>query len=50
MKLFEQEDDKQSNRKNKKIMRRMKHKRERKGAKIDPEKVPTYKKYKGWVL
>lgn len=50
MKLYEQEDH-SIKRKSKtdKILRRFKHKAERKAAKKDPENhVPTYNKFKGY--
>jgi hypothetical protein len=52
MKLFEQQDDKGIGRRSRtaKLLRRMKHKRERKAAKMDPERKATYNKFKGYVL
>ena len=52
MKLFEQQDDKGIRRRSRtsKLMRRMKHKRERRAAKENPEHAPTYNRFKGYVL
>lgn len=50
VKLFEQEDKKiaKRGRRTAKLLRRMKHKRERHAAKGDPDHLPTYKRYCGW--
>ena len=55
VKLFEQQDDKGSRgsgkTRTKKLLRRMKHKRERQQSKLKgDEHAPTYKKYQGWAL
>jgi hypothetical protein len=52
MKLFEQQDDKGIGRRSRtaKTLCRMKHKRERKAAKLEPDRRPTYNRFKGYVL
>ena len=52
MRLFEQQDDRGQKRRagTPKKLRRMKHKRERMAAKLDPERPATYKKFRGYVL
>lgn len=51
MKLFEQEDPETRKRtpRTSKLLRRMKHKRERRAAKADEYHVPTYNRHCGWV-
>lgn len=51
MKLFEQEDPdtRMRMRRITKLLRRMKHKRERRAAKENHDHVPTYNRYCGWV-
>jgi len=51
MKLFEQEDPqtRRQTSRTSKLLRRMKHKRERRAAKADCDHVPTYNRYSGWV-
>lgn len=52
MKLFEKQDNQGLKRRSKtaKLMRRMKNKRERAAAKLNPERPATYRANKGWVL
>lgn len=52
MKLFQQQDDQGTARRARtsKLLRRMKHKRERKAARSNPEHAANYNRYCGWVL
>jgi hypothetical protein len=51
MKLFKQQDDQGKKRKSRtpKLMRRRQHKVNRMAARLDPEAIPTYNRYKGFT-